>query len=528
MENKNLIVEKEKILLEEPILSAEKEQYFRTQIAELTKKNNDLKEKNNDLREENLELKEQLAYLKKMMFGQKTEKTQVIMPNAVQLDLFNEDEIDGDIQFEQTEKTVTFKVRKSKRTHKETFENLEIKEVIHKTEDKNCPQCGNEMEVAGKEFVRDELVYVPAKMYLRKHYAEVLKCVSCGMNESDDINSEDVPKQVFRKGTVPSPVISGSYCSPELLAHILYSKYIQAVPLNRQERDYTAAGAKVIRASMCNWVNVSGKRYAKPVFDEMKRLLLSHNVIHADETVVQVLRESDRKAKTKSRMWVYCTDKSADKFMALFEYTRTRGGENAVKFLGDYSGYLVCDGYDAYNSLKTAKRCGCWAHARRRLVEALPNDKDLLPTSAAAKGVGYINKIYEIERNIDDLSLEEKHKQRQEQVKPLLDEFFSWLGAVDPSGRGKLSGAINYVLNEKKYLCRFLESPDISIDNNRAENSIRPFVVGRKNWMFFDSVKGAEASAMWYSLAVTACVNGLNVEEYFYRLLTSNEIVFPW
>lgn len=521
MENKNLIVEKEKILLEEPILSVEKEQYFRAQIAALT-------EKNNDLREENLELKEQLAYLKKMMFGQKTEKTQVIMPNAVQLDLFNEDEIDGDIQFEQTEKTVTFKVRKSKRTHKETFENLEVKEVIHKAEDKNCPQCGSEMEVVGKEFVRDELVYVPAKMYLRKHYAEVLKCVSCGMNESDDINSEDVPKQVFKKGTVPSPVISGSYCSPELLAHILYEKYIQAVPLNRQERDYTAAGATVLRASMCNWVNFAGKRYAKPVFDEMKKLLLSRSVIHADETVVQVLHEPNRKAKTQSRMWVYCTDKSADKFMALFEYAPTRNGENAARFLGDYSGYIVCDGYDGYNKLKNAKRCGCLAHTRRKFVDALPNDKELLLTSKAAKGVEYINKIYEIERGFDNLSLEEKHKQRQEQIKPVLDEFFLWLDTVAPIGGSKLASAVQYALNEKKYLCRFLESPDISIDNNRAENSIRPFVVGRKSWLFCDSVKGAEASAMWYSLAVTACVNGLNVEEYFYRLLTSDKPVMPW
>lgn len=251
---------------------------------------------------------------------------------------------------------------------------------------------------------------------------------------------------------------------------------------------------------MCNWVNFSGKRYAKPVFDEMKKLLLSHNVIHADETVVQVLHESDRKAKTKSRMWVYCTDKSADKFMALFEYTRTRGGENTVRFLGDYSGYVVCDGYDAYNSLKTAKRCGCWAHARRRFVEALPNDKELLPTSQAAKGVGYINKIYEIERSLGNLSQEEKHKQRQEQVKLVLDEFFAWLDTANPTGGGKLASAVQYALNEKKYLCRFLESPDISIDNNRAENSVRPFVVGRKNWLFCDSTKGAEASAMWYSL----------------------------
>lgn len=202
MENNNLIVEKEKILLEESILSAEKEQYFLAQIA-------GLKEKNNSPTEENLELKEQLAYLKKMVFGQKSEKSEIIMSNAIQLNLFNEDEFDGDIQFEQTGKTVTFTVkRKTKRTHKETFENPEVKEIIHKAEDNNCPQCGSEMEVVGKGFVRDELVYVPAKMYLRKHYAEVLKCVSCGMNESEDANSNDVPKQVFKKGIVSSPVIS--------------------------------------------------------------------------------------------------------------------------------------------------------------------------------------------------------------------------------------------------------------------------------------------------------------------------------
>lgn len=523
MESNNLIVEKEKILREEPILSAEKEQAFRKQIAELT-------DTNNALKEENSELKEQLAYLKKMLYGQKSEKTETVMPNAEQLNFFNEAETNSDIQINQAGKTVTFTARpkKAKRTHKETFENLEIKEVIHKVKDKSCPECGSEMKAVGKEFVRDELVYVPAKMYLRKHYAEVVKCVSCGSDESKDIENDDIQKQVFKKGEVPSPIISGSYCSPELLAHILYEKYVQATPLNRQEKDYSAAGANVLRASMSNWVMFAGKKYAKPVFDEMKKLLLSHNVIHADETVVQVLHEPDRKAKTQSRMWVYCTDKSADKFMALFEYTPTRSGENAVRFLSEYSGYLVCDGYDGYNKLKNVKRCGCWAHARRKFVEALPNDKELLPTSQAARGVGYINRIYEIERSLGNLNRNEKQKQRQEQIKPVLDEFWAWLDKVEPSGRSKLASAVQYALNEKKYLCRFLESPDIDLDNNRAENSVRPFVVGRKNWLFSDSVRGAEASALWYSLAVTACVNGLNVEEYFCRLLSSGDAVLPW
>ena len=179
---------------------------------------------------------------------------------------------------------------------------------------------------------------------------------------------------------------------------------------------------------------------------------------------------------------MYCTDKSADRYIALFDYSHTRNGDNAVKFLGEYSGYVVCDGYDGYNKLEKATRCGCWAHARRKFVEALPTDKELISTSTAAKGVNLINELYEIERSFEALTPAEKHKQRQERLKPSLDAFFAWLETVNASSGTKLSKAIGYALNEKKYLYRFLESPYVSIDNNRAENAIRPFVVGRKNW----------------------------------------------
>lgn len=197
-------------------------------------------------------------------------------------------------------------------------------------------------------------------------------------------------------------------------------------------------------------------------------------------------------------------------------------------FLGDYSGYLVCDGYDGYNKLKKVTRCGCWAHARRKFVEALPTDKNLISTSIAAKGVNYINEIYAIERSFNGMEPEEKYKQRQECLKPTLDAFFAWLETVNASSGTKLSKAISYSLNEKKYLYRFLESPYISIDNNRAENAIRPMVIGRKNWLFSNTQNGARASALLYSLAVTACANGLNVEDYFLRLLTSDIHIMPW
>ena len=279
---------------------------------------------------------------------------------------------------------------------------------------KICSECGSEMEVIGKEFIRDELVYVPARMFVRKHYAETTRCVLCGIDESrDNENDKDIPKQVIIKAAAPNALIPGSFCSPELLAHILYSKYVQAVPLYRQEKDYAACGAKLSRQTMSNWVIWAAVNKAKPVFDIMKEKLLGQPVIHADETVLQVLHEPNKKAKTDSRMWVYCTDKSAGRYIALFDYSPTRNGDNAADFLGDYSGYLVCDGYDGYNKLQKITRCGCWAHARRKFVEALPTDKELVSTSMAAKGVNLINELYEIERSFDRLTPEEKHKQRQ-------------------------------------------------------------------------------------------------------------------
>jgi transposase len=189
----------------------------------------------------------------------------------------------------------------------------------------------------------------------------------------------------------------------------------------------------------------------------------------------------------------------------------------------------VCDGFDGYNKLVNVTRCGCFAHVRRKFVEALPTDKDLLPTSKAAEGVTWCNRLFTLEREYEKLAPDEKQKQRQEQSKKILDGFFAWLDTVNPNGGTKLAKAVQYAKNEKAYLYRFLENPNIPIDNNRAENAIRPFVVGRKNWLFSDSVKGAEASAMFYSLAATATANNFNVEKYLVALLTSSDRPFmPW
>lgn len=240
-------------------------------------------------------------------------------------------------------------------------------------------------------------------------------------------------------------------------------------------------------------------------------------------------------------MWVYCNGKMNEHSNILFEYMPTRNGDNAVKFLNGFHGYLVCDGYAGYNKLKSVTRCGCWAHVRRKFVDALPNDKELLASSAAAKGVEYCNALFLLERKYSGLNengdliaapmtAEERYLARQTQSKSVLDALYAWLDTLEVSGKTALAKAVQYAKNEKQYLYRFLESGDIPLGNNRAKNAIRPFCVGRKNWLFSASVKGAEASAMVYSVAATACANGLKVETYLTDLFccSPRAFVFPW
>nr|WP_242843408.1 IS66 family transposase [Ruminococcus albus] len=193
-------------------------------------------------------------------------------------------------------------------------------------------------------------------------------------------------------------------------------------------------------------------------------------------------------------------------------------------------GYLICDGYDAYNAVEGAKRCGCMTHARRGFIQALPNDQKLHSTSVAAKAVEYFNKIYHEENLLADSSTEYRYKQRLVKVKPLLDEFFAWLENVQVSGKGKLTDAVRYALNERKYLYTFLENGDVPIDNNRAENAIRPFALGRKNWLFSNTANGARSSATLYSIISTAQANGVDAEKYLTELFSqpAGTILLPW
>lgn len=485
---------------------------------ELLRENVGLKEENTNLKEENAELRRQLSNLKRLTFGQKSEKTEAVNPE--QISLFNEAEQEQSVSEREEEKTVVVSghSRKKKRSRDEIFKDLPVEEVIHAAEAEVCQDCGAKMQVIGKEYLHEELVYVPAKMYRLQHFAQVVKCPDCGEYTGKSENE----KAVILKGKAPRTVLPKSYCSAELLAHVFYEKYAKAVPLERLAKDFKSMKADISTATLANWVIEGANLYLKPVYDRLHEKLLREKVIHADETVVQVLHEKDRKAKMQSRMWVYCTER-----IKLYEYAQTRNGENAANFLKGFGGYLVCDGYDGYNKLTGVTRCGCWAHARRKFFEAVPEDETIRKTSKANMGLEKINQIFTLEREFAHLNAEERYKQRQEQTKPVLDDFYAWLETLTPMRGSGLAKAVQYAVNEKKYLYAFLEDPNIPVDNNLAERTVKPFVIGRKNWLFSTSPKGAQASAAAYSIIATAQTNGIDVKDYLTNLFRTGEPTPP-
>lgn len=265
-------------------------------------------------------------------------------------------------------------------------------------------------------------------------------------------------------------------------------------------------------------------------FAEDERVIAIRKYHSRRRNIVPSASRKRQKATTESKMWVYCNGKINDRSIIIFDYKPTRKGENAKDFLSGFGGYLVCDDYVGYNAVHGVKRCGCWTHTRRYFVNAMPKDKAAYGSSVAVKAVNFYKQIYHEEGLLKELTAEKRYEQRLAKVKPLVDAFFAWLETVPVSGKSKLAEAVQYAQNEKPYLYTFLQDGNVPIDNNRAENAIRPFAVGRKNWLFSNTENGAKSSAALYSIISTAQNNGLDVERYLTELFSqlAGTIVLPW
>ena len=377
-------------------------------------------------------------------------------------------------------------------------------EVTHDIEEheKICP-CGNALHCIGKEE-SEQLEVIPAQVKVIKNVRLKYGCKAC----EDTVILAKMPPQALPK----------TMAGPGLLAHILVSKYDDHLPIYRQAEMWDRAGVDLDCTTMGRWVMSCGD-LLMPLVDLMKQDIIASGSVQADETGVQVMNEKGRKNKSKSYMWVFKTagDKNSK---IVYHYSPTRNSDVILSFLSGFEGYLQSDGYRGYTKFATESphniiNLGCWAHARRQFVE--------ITKVAAKKGVAFgavklIAELYKVERQAkaDNLSFEEIQERRQKESKPILEELKKFLldhqDTVPP--KGLLGKTISYTLKNWEYLIVYLDRGDLEIDNNATERAIRPFAIGRKNWMFKGCVKGANASAAIYSLIETAKSCGLNPYDY--------------
>ena len=326
------------------------------------------------------------------------------------------------------------------------------------------------------------------------------------------------------KADHPKALLHGSLVSPSLGAAIINGKYVNAVPLYRLEQEFQRYGLQITRQNMANWCIRLAEEYLSILYDHLHEELYFYHVIQADETPVLVNHDG-RKAGSKSWMWVYRSGHLyQDRQIVLYEYQQTRNASHPREFLKGYDGICVTDGYQVYHTLEKELEeltiAGCWVHCRRRFDEALklipkPSQKE----SNAFLLMKQIQAIYREEGKLKDLSSDERLKQRQAVIKPLVDAFFAYLKTINVSKKDKFGDAVGYALNQKKYLRVFLTDGDVPIDNNASERAIRGFCIGKKNWQMIDTIHGAKSSAIIYSIVETAKANNLKPFDYVQHLL---------
>ena len=454
------------------------------------------------------------ANAQRARFGQSSEKSSYVLGKD-QLSFFNEAEAEQNSKAEEpTEETFTVAAhtRKKKKTLDEKIADIPVEEVVLDLPESQrfCSKCGSPLRMIGRKFVRREMIMIPQTVKILEYYTCTYACECC---------EKDTGFATIVSTKAPPPLMKHSLASPSTVADVMTKKYVDGLPLARQEKIWARQGVDLSRSTLANWVIQTTKIWLKPLYQHMKQQIRRETLIHADETVVQVLKEPDKLATSESRMWVYASGEASRTPVRIFEYQPDRKGERAKNFLHGFTGFLVTDGYAGYNKVENVTRCGCWAHTKRKWREAMPQGATV-KTCKAAVGYQYCNKLFALEKKCKDMKAQYKQEFRQNQVLPILEEYFCWLNTLNPEQGSKLYEAVTYSLNQKTALMAFVDHSEVPISNNLAENAIRPFTLGRKNWLFCDSVKGAEASAVAYTMVETAKANGLDPYDYLLYVLS--------
>ena len=337
--------------------------------------------------------------------------------------------------------------------------------------------------------------------------------------------------QTIIKADRPKDLLRNSLLTPSLAASIMNAKYVNGLPLYRISQEFLRNDIHISRQVMANWMIQCADRYLGILYDRLHKEMYRFHVLQADETPVMVTKDG-RPANSKSYMWIYRTGKSyTDTPVILYEYQRTRKSDHPEEFLKDFKGIVVCDGYSAYRKLDRKNPdiifAGCWSHARRRFTEALK----ALPKTAqknaketvAYEAVSRIAAIYHLDNQMEGQPAKVRKMYRQANIRPLVEAFFAWAKEIQSKNqlsRGKTLDGINYCINQEASLKAFLEDGDIPMDNNATESALRSFCLHKHTWKLIDSLDGANASAIIYSITETAKANNLNPFRYLEYVLT--------
>lgn len=478
----------------------------------------------------------ELDYFKAKLFGSSSERFKTPFPGQINMFEQEDDRTPELIEPELIDVVSHKRERKPKATYEEMFKNIPARQVPVDTlteADKLCPVCGTEMKPIGTEIVRTEVIYHKAVLERIEYVATTYSCPEC----------KDSLEPQFIKDEGVAPLVPHSYVSPSLATHVMYSKFVNAMPFHRQEKDFeTLFGVHIGRGTMANWTIYCAQNYFLPMVNFFHRRLAQRSYVAGDETPIQVLKEEGRRAQSKSYVWLFRSGDDGLGPIIVYQYHPTRNGDAAAEFFQNSAPgtYINVDGYAGYNKLKDFRRCCCYAHIRRYFIEAVPkgNEKDF--TDPAVQGVLYCNKLFEYERSYKErgFSYKQIYNRRQKDEKPVVEAFLSWLDKQTPSRGSRLDKAVTYARNQREYMKTYLEDGHCSLSNNLSENSIRPITVGRRNWLFCDSTDGADASMMVYTLLETAKANGLNPQKYLEYILEVRpnnsmsdeelELLAPW
>lgn len=469
-------------------------------------------------------LMEQVRLANQQRFGRHTEKLEDI---SGQLSFFNEAEANCDETIpEPTVKEVIASAGKAPRKPKkkdqreEDLRDFPREEIPHDIPEQELNEAfgeGNWKRMPDEVFW--QLRFEPAKWTAEKHIIKVY------------VGTDGVHQDEFLRGDHPGTLFRGSIATPSLEAAIINAKYVNSNPLDRISRDFEANGLNLSKQTMSNWTVWTAERYLSPVYERMKKCQLEAHVNQSDETPVEVIHD-DRPAGSKSYMWVHITGElSPVPPVIVYEYQKTRHSDHPKAYYRDFSGVLVTDGLEQYHKpgrdLEGITNANCMAHARRHFANAVKaigkSNPEAIKGSVAYQALVRIGAIYDLEGGLKDLTPEKRLKERQTSIKPLVEEFFAWIRKVQADRtvlpKGETAKGIAYCLNQEEYLRVFLSDGEVPIDNLASERALRTFTIGRKNWMTINTVRGAQASAMIYSITETARANGLNVYYYVKHLL---------